>query len=146
MRKWLYLKDIYDNLGFMKSPYLGVDFGEKRVGIAISDEGGKIAVPKAVLPNNSALLRDIKDMVKTHGTQMIVLGESNDLKGVRNSIMDNIDRFKGVLEREVGVEVIYEPEFLTSHHAAQMHENKPNLDASAAALILQSYLDKKNNL
>lgn len=128
----------------MNGVYLGIDYGEKRIGLAISDEGGKLAFPKAVLSNDKALLMNIKGIIEGHDVKTVVIGESKDLKGVKNPIMDNIERFKRILEKEIGIEVIYEPEFLTSHHAAQEPANIPNLDASAAALILQSFLDKKN--
>jgi len=124
--------------------YLGIDYGEKRVGIAVSDDGGKLAFPKAVLPNDRYLVSSIKDMCKDKGVVAIVVGESLDLKGAKNPIMDNIERFKSFLEKETKIEVVYEQEFFTSHQAEQSGTNTL-VDASAAALILQSYLDKKNN-
>jgi len=129
----------------MSEIYLGIDYGKKRVGLAISDEEGRLAFPKAVLSNDKALFANIKNVAVGHGIKTIVVGESKDLKGERNPIMNNIDRFRRVLEKETGIDVVYEPEFLTSHHAAQEPNNIPNLDASAAALILQSFLDQKNN-
>jgi len=129
----------------MKKVYAGIDYGEKRVGIALSDDGGTMAFPKAVLSNDKSLFMNIKDIIEGHKVSVVVVGESKNLKGVDNPIMNNIERFKRVLEKEVGVDVLYEPEFFTSHHAAQTPSNIPNLDASSAALILQSFLDKKNN-
>lgn len=122
---------------------MGIDFGSKRVGIALSDEEGKFAIPKAVLPNDRYLFTEIKRMCEAYGVTQIVMGESKDFKGNENVIMKDIKFFKGELERDLGLPVYFEPEFLTSHQAAQTQGNSPLLDASAAALILQSFLDRK---
>jgi RNase H-fold protein (predicted Holliday junction resolvase) len=60
--------------------------------------------------------------------------------------MSEIREFKTEIERRLrAVPVIYEPEFLTSHQAEHFQGKHPKLDASAAALILQSYLDRRNS-
>ncbi len=122
---------------------MGIDFGSKRVGVALSDEGGKFAIPKAVLPNDRYLFSEIKKLCDGHSITEIVMGESVDFKGNENPIMTEIKRFKAELERDLGLPVHFEPEFLTSHQAAKLQGSGPLLDASAAALILQSYLDRK---
>ncbi len=122
---------------------MGIDFGSKRVGIALSNEEGQFAMPKAVLPNDRYLFTEIKRMCEAYGVTEIVMGESKDFKGNDNQIMKGINLFKGELERDLGLPVHLEPEFLTSHQAAQTQGNSPLLDASAAALILQSYLDRR---
>jgi len=123
---------------------MGIDYGEKRVGIALSDKKGLMAFPKAVFSNDRYLFGNIKDICQGHEVETVILGESLDLKGARNPIMDNIERFKGFLERELGLEVVYEKEFFTSHQASSYGENAL-IDASAAALILQAFLDKENH-
>lgn len=100
-------------------------------------------MPKAVLPNDRYLFTEIKRMCEAYGVTEIVMGESKDFKGNDNQIMKGINLFKGELERDLGLPVHLEPEFLTSHQAAQTQGNSPLLDASAAALILQSYLDRR---
>lgn len=123
---------------------MGIDFGSKRVGIALSDEGGKFAMPRAVLPNDRTLFGEIKNMCKAHEVKAIVMGESRDFKGNANPIMKDILFFKGELERELQLPVYLEPEFMTSQEAAHQPGEHTFLDASAAALILQSYIDKKS--
>jgi putative holliday junction resolvase len=124
--------------------HLGIDFGEKRVGIAISDEDGKFAFPMAVLENNTDLLRKIVDLCMKNKVEMVVMGESRDYKGQVNDIMWKIDGFKKKLE-VIGYKVAFEPEFMTSVQASQITGENKMIDASAAAIILQSYLDKINN-
>jgi putative Holliday junction resolvase len=121
--------------------HLGIDFGEKRVGIAISDEEGKIAFPKAVLVNNKELLRNIIDFCMQNSVELVVMGESRDYHGKINDIMWKVDLFRQQLEA-LGIKVIFEPEFLTSVQASRITGENDMIDASAAAIILQSYLDK----
>lgn len=124
--------------------YLGIDFGEKRVGIAISDEEGGISFPVTVLSNDDSLLKNIVDLAMQNKVETIVMGESRNFQGEINPIMWKIEGFKKQLET-IGYKVEYEPEFMTSVQASQITGENKMLDASAAALILQGYLDKKNN-
>lgn len=97
---------------------LGIDYGKKRVGIAVSDDKGMMAFPKAVLPNDNYLVSEIAKMAKSQGIERIILGESKDYKMVDNPIMSQIRMFKDELGRATGVVVIYEPELLSSHQGA----------------------------
>ena len=122
--------------------YLGIDFGEKRVGIAISDEDGKIAFPNVVLVNDGDLIKNIVDLCMKNAVEVVVMGESRDYKGQINSIMWKIEGFKKQLEM-VGFKVVFEPEFMTSVQASQITGENKMLDASAAAIILQAYLNRE---
>lgn len=121
--------------------YLGIDFGEKRVGIAMSDEEGKIAFPQVVLTNDSDLLKNIANLCIKNNVEVVVMGESRDFHGKINEIMWKIDGFRKQLEA-LGLKVIFEPEFMTSIQASQITGENEMIDASAAAIILQSYIDK----
>ncbi len=124
---------------------MGIDYGSKRVGIALSDESGKFALPKVVLQNNQKLLDEINTLICEHDVEIVVLGESKNFKGEENEIMVAVHAFKEKIENVLGKTVVFEPEFLTSH-AAQRFQGKNEMhDASAAALILQSYLDRSSN-
>jgi len=121
--------------------YLGIDFGEKRVGIAVSDEDGKFAFPTAVLINNKDLMKNIVDLCMKNTVEVVVMGESRNYQGQINDIMWKIQDFKKKLEI-VGYKVVFEPEFMTSVQASQITGENKMLDASAAAIILQSYLNR----
>ena len=121
---------------------MGIDFGAKRVGIALSDEDGKFALPKAVLPNDRTLFREVRDLCRGHKVEVIVMGESKNFEGGDNLIMKEVNRFKAELERDLKLPVFLEPEFLTSAEAERIQGKTAMHDASAAALILKSYLDK----
>lgn len=124
---------------------LGIDFGRKRVGIAVSDEEQKIAFPKAVYLNDKKLISRIVEYCKDNSVVGIVLGESKNFKGEDNSVMKDILRFKIKIEKTISLPVFMEPEFMSSSEAGKMRvpgDDEEMLDASAAAVILQSYLDK----
>ncbi len=144
--------------------YLGIDYGSKRVGVAVSDEAGEFALPLVVLPNDKKLLPEVKKIISEKKIGAVVLGESTNFKGEDNVIMEGVRKFRSALERETGLSVFLEPEFLTSAEANRVNTWEPEksrksgerlrqpkvknamLDASAAALILKSYLDKQTKL
>jgi len=123
--------------------FLGIDYGSKRVGTAISDETGTLAFPHSVIPNNKELIPALKKIITEEKVTEIVMGESRDYHGKENPIMEGIRACKEALEQETGLPVHLEPEFLTSAQAAYFQGKHDKLDASAAAIILQSYLDRK---
>jgi len=136
--------------------FLGIDYGSKRVGVALSDLSGQFALPHLVLQNDKKLLPNIKKICEENFVEEIVLGESRDFKGQENPIMKKINLFKDQLEKEISKPVHFELEFLTSAEASRTNprrdmrpsrKTKENviLDASAAALILKSYLEKMRN-
>jgi len=135
---------------------LGIDYGSKRVGVAVSDEEGNLAFPKVVLENSGNLAQAIADIYKKEDAHGVVMGESKDYKGRANEVMKDIVALKDVLERELSMEVHMEPEYMTSMQAARLPERmrrgqeyaqgkNDKLDASAAAIILQSFLDKNRD-
>ncbi|MFA6476595.1 MAG: Holliday junction resolvase RuvX [Candidatus Paceibacterota bacterium] len=129
--------------------YLGIDYGHRKVGLAISDEAGSFAFPYQVIQNFSRekLLREIKDICEKEGVGKIVMGESLDLSGEANLIQSDILIFKENLEKETGLEIIFEREFFTTWEAKRIvdeDQNDKQTDARAAALILKSFLDKKS--
>ncbi|MAG12717.1 Holliday junction resolvase RuvX [bacterium] len=134
---------------------LGIDYGKKRVGLAISDEEGRFAFPHAIIANDKRLLEVVQNICLEKGVREIVIGESRDYEGKENIIMKHVHAFKKILEEKTGLLVHLEPEFLTSRQARPVKtgpkrqarkmkaEQKRPLDDSAAAIILQSFLDKK---
>jgi len=136
--------------------YIGIDYGSKRVGIAVSDETGMLAFPAKILKNDMTLLDVIHNLCGEEEVSAIVLGESHDLSGAPNKIMGSIEEFKRNLEAELDLPVYYQKEFMTTIEARgragkeSLNDRKvakgktQAADASAAALILQRYLDKKN--
>ena len=124
--------------------YLGIDFGLKRVGIAISDEAGRFAFPKIVLPYSKAIAHKIIEMCQVEEIEEVVIGESLDYGGRENDVMKSVNLLKDDLAKG-GLKVNLEQEFGSSIEANRFQGKNEMHDASAAAIILQRYLDKNNN-
>jgi len=135
------------------SKLIGIDVGTKRVGIALSDDGGHLAFPYKVLPQNKELAKKIKNICVSEGVDTVIIGESLNFNQRENPIMSLVRALKSRLE-ESGLSVYLEPEVLTTQEARrppakQKKNRKPTkreiVDARAAALILQSYINKTKN-
>lgn len=136
--------------------HLGIDYGSKRVGLALSDDGGTMAFPYKILPNDMQLVDMVHNICGEENISAIVIGESHDLSGNPNKIMGSIEEFKRNLEGELDLPIYFQKEFMTTVEARGREGKESNnsrkiskseqlsADASAAALILQRYLDKKN--
>lgn len=122
--------------------YLGIDYGTKKIGLALSDEEGTIAFPHEVIPNDVQLEATIHDLVQTQGVHAVVVGDSKNFGGEPNDVAEQAHAFAQVLQETTGLEVHFEPEFLTTKQAKQ-HTDDAHADAAAAALILQTFLDKQ---
>lgn len=119
-----------------------MDYGKKRVGVAMSDESGKFALPKAVLPASPDLAKELSALAESSKIKTIVIGESRDYGGRENALIADIH----VLERQLkdkGFEIILEEEYSSSVEAERFQGKNEMQDASAAAIILQRFLDKK---
>ena len=129
--------------------YVGLDYGQKRIGVAVSDESATLAFPVGAVAAGEGALQEVLDIMRENGANIAVVGESRDLSGKPNDIMQEIEAFARALQAR-GVAVDFEPEFFTSAQAERQGRDKrgakldeaAHRDASAAALILQSYLDR----
>ena len=146
---WLFMGQVL--VWAVRMRYLGIDYGTKRVGLALSDENGTMGFPHAILANTGALEDDVAALVANEGVHAVVIGESHDLSGVANPVARAAHAFGDALSARTGVPVAYESEVYTSAQARRAPEKeaktrapkaRANVDASAAALILTSYLTK----
>ena len=146
--------------------YLGIDYGDKRVGVAVSDETGRLAFPYKVLENKGDLMEEILEIIAKENIGGVVVGESLDSDGLPNIIQKDIDEFCANLKTKSNLPVSMEQEFWTSVQASRginsrrpdnknyqasgslilMNQNRDMHDASAAAIILQSFLDRKKDV
>jgi putative Holliday junction resolvase len=141
--------------------FLGIDYGTKRIGIAISDENQRLAFPKEILENNTHTLDKLSDIIKSENVREIVVGESVDFKGKLNALSARIEIFILELKEKFELPTHKQKEFLTSVEARRPKDGKKyfsqsqahskikqiksgRIDASAAALILQRYLDRRS--
>lgn len=131
---------------------LGIDFGEKRIGLAISDPEGRLAVPLTTLErrNDRSALRQIAEIVRREGVERLVLGDPVDLEGGRGENAERIRRFGERLAAMTGLPLERVGEALTSAEAAGRLRQagigtrwEPGrIDAVAAQILLQEVLDR----
>lgn len=123
--------------------YLGIDYGTKRVGLALSDEGGQMAFPHTVIKNSANLVAELETHINTYGVQSIVIGHSKQLDGSDNRIHEAVTELLTDLTLATGLPVHLEPEQYTTQEAIRFQGRTDQTDAAAAAIILNSFLQKQ---
>lgn len=123
--------------------YLGVDYGSKRIGLAVSDENGKIAFPKETVAggNLEKAIKYIAGMIEKEQIDLVVVGLPITFSGRESKQTSSTRNFIADLKKTISIPVHTQNEVLTSSQAKKFSTEK-TLDSSSAALILQSYLDK----
>jgi len=120
---------------------LGVDYGKKWVGMAISDDGRKMAFPYETLENNFKLFSRLNEIIKKESVYKIVIGLPLNKKMKATDQTTEVENWAEKLIKEVDLPIDFENEIFTSK-AAEKYEVK-NQHSAAAAILLQSYLDRK---
>lgn len=123
--------------------YIGVDYGAKRVGLAVSDDRGQFAFPRETVPNDGGLIARIVALAKERQADVIVVGDTRTFGGGANPITADADQFAGALVRAgLSVERTWEAgsSVEASRYAPPGSEHD---DAAAAAIILQRFLDAR---
>jgi len=124
---------------------LGIDHGDKKIGLAVADMETKIATPYKILFNNQNIFEDLKNICTNEDIDKIVIGVPKGLQGNESEQMSNVLNFISKLREEINIEVIEQDEKLTSSQAGKLLQgtkSKGQDDDVAAMLILQGYLDK----
>ncbi len=127
--------------------YLGIDYGEKRIGLAVSDDEGRIAFPHSVISvlNLRSAAGEIARIARETKVAAIVVGLPRMPDGRDTDQTRATTHFIELLREYVSVPVESEDELLTTK-IAEAHSPRDSADASAAALILQAYLDRKSKI
>ncbi len=126
---------------------LGIDYGEKRIGLAVANCETKIATPYKVLENKGteAVINEIKKVCKAEKIGRIIVGLPISLGGQLGPQAEKVLQFVRLLKEKLKIPVKTEDERLTSAMVDKLaKEQKVERDAVAAMLILQSHLDKLN--
>lgn len=139
--------------------YLGIDYGSRKIGLALSDDSGMMGFPHSIISNTPKLVSDICVLITKENVGAVVIGESRNLAGGENPIAKDARLFGEQLTEQSGAPVFFESEVFTSVEARRTPTEKKaslrmsrggtrsvnkqgDVDASAAALILTSYLSR----
>jgi len=136
---------------------LGIDYGERRIGLALSDATGLLASPWKTVGNDGnvgaaaqRLALEVDALVaEPDGLDAIVVGLPRRLSGEDNEQTSRVRQLGQLLADRIAIPITFQDERLTSHEAEALlgqrerdwRKRKRQLDAMAAALILQDYLD-----
>lgn len=132
--------------------FLGIDYGTKRVGLAISDGIAMTANPLEVVSREEAVSR-IRSIVGCHDDiEMLVMGLPTGLRGQEGSSVDRAREFAAEVEEATGLDIAWVDERFTSRLAegvmlqagVRRRERRAAVDKVAAAIILQEYLDRRS--
>lgn len=128
--------------------WLGVDFGEKRIGLAISDREGRLATPLATLRRSSdaRAVEEIRELAESEEVEGIVIGEPRRRDGTRGDAAARVHGFARKLRDATRLPVRLTDELLTTREAAARlgarGRDRDRLDALAAQILLQQALDE----
>ncbi len=135
--------------------FLGLDYGRKRLGLALADEELRLALPYGQIENQNLdlVVDQLKEIIAEEEVKMIVVGLPLPLKegqvsakAVSTGILEEVKQFIRLLEDQLKVAVKTEDERFSSEEANRLmvglKNKKAERDAIAAAMVLQSFLDK----
>lgn len=135
--------------------YLGLDLGTKTLGVALSDNLGLIASAKETIRfeegEYESLINKVKDLITEFNIKTVVLGLPKNMNNTLGFAAQRSLDFKALLEENMDIEVVMQDERLTSVEANNIllmsdisrKKRKKHVDAVAATIILQNYLDSK---
>ncbi len=133
---------------------LGIDFGERRIGLSLSDPLGIIAKPYDTLKNDEDVTHRLRDIIHAEGVGLCVIGMPMTLKGEKGMKARQVEEFVGRLKAETNTDVVLWDERFTTSIAQQTlrdmnvkrkgrNSKSGTLDSMAAAIILQGFLDSR---
>jgi putative Holliday junction resolvase len=135
---------------------LGIDYGRRRIGLALSDEAGILASPLPTLVRGRSEKRDIaalRSLIDEHGLTAVVVGLPLNMDGSHGEMAREAERFADRIRQETGLRVELFDERLTSSEAERVlleanvsrRRRKELRDSLSAVLILQGHLDRRNS-
>ena len=140
---------------------LGIDYGRRRIGLALSDATGMLARPWKTIPRVGNTVQVAAALAgealalgrEDDGLAAVVLGYPRRLSGEASEQTPAVEMLAAQLRRVLEVPLVLQDERLSSHEAEQLlarrekdwRKRKPLLDATAAAVILQDYLDERGH-
>ena len=139
------------------SKYLAIDYGSKRIGIAVSDPSKIISFPRGYILNDSNTLKNILSIIKDDVVSKIIIGLPSEKYGFDVDVKDFFSKLKSFLvSKNIMISIeLYDERFTSKIAEHNMRESvtkkknrkiKGNIDSLAAQVLLQNFLDMEKNL
>ena len=130
----------------VKKNILALDVGDRRVGVALADSQIKIAVPYGYLERSDKIVRQITELMLDHDISILVIGYPRNQSGEATKQTESVEQFaKKLAEVEIDADLVFQDESLSSVEAERRLgrvKDKGEIDAEAASIILQDYLEQ----
>ena len=133
---------------------LGIDFGTRRIGLALSDPTGTLASPLPFLENTGIpeVVSKLKELVQSHGVETVVVGLPRNMDGTYGPSADKVREFISQIQPQLSAKIVTQDERLTTAQASRglsqiglsQRELRKKVDSSSASLILQQFLDRNH--
>ncbi|MFH1315045.1 MAG: Holliday junction resolvase RuvX [Candidatus Uhrbacteria bacterium] len=129
--------------------YLGIDYGDKKIGLALGDSETRVAVPLEVIQNTDVVYQTIADLIKSEAIDQVVVGVPlSTTEGPGSPQLEKTRQFIKELRHFVSISIDEEDERYTTAESIRLQREESagaEEDALAAMLILQAYLDQKRS-
>ena len=135
----------------MNKRILGIDYGNRRIGLAISDPLNIFAKPFHTIDKNKKpkFLNEIYEVIKNMNIEKVVVGLPLNMKGIDSEQTKIVRKFVQILKKNINIPIIFQDERLSSKSAKEYlimqnispSKNKKSVDSVAASIILQEFLD-----
>ncbi|NDA25967.1 MAG: Holliday junction resolvase RuvX [Verrucomicrobia bacterium] len=133
---------------------LGIDFGTRRIGLALSDPTGTLASPLPFLENTGIpeVIAKLEELVQSHGIKIIVVGLPRNMDGTYGPSAEKVRDFISQIQPQLSAKILAQDERLTTAQASRdlsqiglnQKELRKKIDSAAASLILQQFLDRNH--
>ena len=129
---------------------LALDYGEKKIGIAISDKSRIIASSRDYIHNDISFISNLKKLIHDSDVDEVILGLPIKMDGEDSAQTTRVREFKEYLNEQIGMKIILVDERLTTSYAEKLmisgnvrrEKRKQKIDSLSAQIFLQNYLDK----
>ena len=130
---------------------LAIDYGERRIGLALSDPEGIIATPLPPVPNDKRSIEKIKELVENKNVEYVILGNPLRLSGKEEIQSNKVREFSKVLKEAISCPLELVDERLTTVSASKILHNmgyspsksRDKIDSLAAAILLEGFLERR---
>jgi putative Holliday junction resolvase len=134
---------------------MGLDIGDKRIGVALSDPGEILASPFTIVEcsNEEEGIGAVVDIITQHEVGRIIVGLPRSMDGTIGQQAAKVEAFVERLRNHIKIPIAFQDERLSTVSARQLMQStgrktkkKPRYDAAAAAVILQAYLEEQRQM